>query len=189
MNSRISRFVGVVRLHVLVASCVVAGSVILAGWALIVRPIAGELVYHRMALSQNEQEYKRMIQERATFDRLQKEIDAVAPQDFEKIDRIVPVGRDVPHLIVELESLASETGVLLTDINVQEDDDAKAAKLLPAHVKPINVVITVAGADYAVTKRFLDAIEKNARLLDVKRFTFAKGVKSYTINLTGYYKE
>lgn len=176
------------RRHLLVGALLVACAVGSVGWFLFVMPIRARLATAQSLLRAGEEEATRQARERAAFDRLQSTIKKVRPEEFAKIDRIVPRGRDVPHLILELEALASETGILLKNVALQEGG-AENETALPKGVHPIGLVITVTGGDYVTLKHFLESIEKNGRIMDVRNFTFAKGLQSYTITIQAYYRE
>lgn len=176
------------RRHVLVSACIVAAIVFLLGWFLVLQPARARFVADSLSLRSMEEEGAKLREQNATFDRLQKAMKNVRPEELAKIDRIVPSGRDVPHLILELEALASETGILLKDVALQEGK-GDSDKSLPKGVKSIDLVVTVTGGDYATLKRFLEAVEKSGRILDVRNFTFSRGLQSYTINVQAYYRE
>lgn len=175
------------RMHPLSMGCAVAFLLGVGGWFLLLQPTSNDLATLRATHTTLVAEYDRLREEAAAADRLTKEVSRVTPEEFDKMSRIVPSGRDVPRLIVELESLASETGILLKDVGLGEGREG-LAKDLPKDVHAIDLVVTVTGGDYATLKRFLEAIEKNIRLLDVQSFMFSKGLQSYIINLRAYYR-
>lgn len=158
------------------------------GWFFLVGPLEARIVATKRTLIEREGQKERLTQEQVLFGRLRDELAKISPEVSEKINRLLPKGRDVPRLLVELEALANETGLLLKDIGVSEGktDDIKQ---FPNGVKPVDLVITVSAGDYATLKRFLDAVEKNVRLLNVKSFTFSKGLQAYTINVQAFYRE
>lgn len=176
------------RRHVLVAALLVVALVFSLGWFLVLQPARTRLATERSLLRSIEEEGARALEQRVALDRLRSAIANVRPEEFAKIDRTHPLGRDVPHLILELEAFASETGILLKNVALQESRGG-VEKLLPKGVKSIDLVVTVTGGDYATLKQFLEAIEKSGRILDVRNFTFARGLQSYTINVQAYYRE
>ncbi|MBI4281675.1 type 4a pilus biogenesis protein PilO [Candidatus Uhrbacteria bacterium] len=175
------------RTHPVLLGCAFAFLLGAGGWFFLLQPTSNNLAAARAAHTTLTAEYDRLREAEAAADRLTKEVSRVRPEEFEKMSRIVPSGRDVPRLIVELESLASETGILLKDVGLGEERES-SAKDLPKGVHAIDLVVTVTGGDYATLKRFLEAIEKNVRLLDVQSFMFSKGLQSYSINLRAYYR-
>src|SRR3989338_857999 len=98
------------RRHALVAALLVAAIVFSLGWFLVLQPARTRFAMGRSLLRSTEEERARALEQRATLDRLRSAIEDIRPEEFAKIDRIVPRGRDVPHLILELEAFASETG-------------------------------------------------------------------------------
>lgn len=176
------------RRHVLVSASIVAAVIFLLGWFLLLAPARARLSVERASLQSIEAESTKASAQRATLEHLRSAIKDIRPEEFAKIDRMVPLGRDVPNLILQLEALASETGILLKHVALQEGrggDD----KSLPKGVKSVDLVVTVTGGDYATLKRFLEAAEKSGRILDVRNFTFSRGLQSYTINVQAYYRE
>ena len=159
-----------------------------AGWFFFIRPLEARIAITRVATIEGIAAKERFAEQKATFERLRSDLTKVSPTIVDKISRLSPKGRDVPQLLVELEALANETGLLLKDIGVSEGK-TESEKAFPKGVKSIDLVITVSAGDYSTLKRFLDAVEKNVRLLNVKSFTFAKGLQSYIINVQAYYME
>lgn len=176
------------RRHALIAAALIGAIVFSLGWFLALEPARARLAAERSLLRSLEEERASVEEGAAAFDRLRSAIADVRPEEFAKIDRTHPRGRDVPRLILELEAFASETGILLKDVALQEGR-GDVAQSLPQGVKSIDLVVTVSGGDYATLKRFLEAIEKSGRILDVRNFTFARGLQSYTINVQAYYRE
>lgn len=171
------------------ASAIVCALVIGAlGWFFIIQPQSSAIALLRQEATTLSDEQDRLERERSTFEQSRADASKFGADNTQKIDRLVPRGRDVPRLIVELESLASETGVLLKNIGLAEAATDSTQKF-STPVSVADLVVTVTGGDYVTLKRFLEAIEKNSRLLDVRSFSFAKGLQDYTIRLRAYYRE
>ena len=99
-----------------------------------------------------------------------------AEDDLLKVADLLPAlgPKSVSELFVELESIASESGVLIQTINfgsASEQKDGKPAK----GYKTIDARLSVV-ASYGAFKKFAATIEKNQHLMDIIDVSVAKGV-------------
>ena len=98
-----------------------------------------------------------------------------AEDDLLKVADLLPLyGRkSVADLFIEMESIASESGVLIQTINfgsASEQKDGKSAK----GYKTIDARLSVV-ASYGAFKKFAATVEKNQHLMDIIDVTVAKG--------------
>jgi len=99
-----------------------------------------------------------------------------------KVYYILPVKKDVPGLIVQLEALASESGLVLNNINFTEKEIKKSATLKTGQGIPATelkqdckslIVSSEIGGSYQSFKSFLKALEYNVRIMDIKSIDFS----------------
>lgn len=77
--------------------------------------------------------------------------------NIDKLDKILPDKPEIPELIVQLEALASENGMILKSINFNKDK--------------LTAQVQLAGK-YQAFKKYLQALESNLRLLDITNLSF-----------------
>ncbi len=103
-------------------------------------------------------------------------------ESLEKTDYILPSDQDIPNLIVQLESLALEAGLILEEIEFLteeegfEDKARRARKTEEGTVakdyQTINVTLNLIGS-YSSFRELLRLIEENMRLMDVSFINFS----------------
>ncbi len=86
--------------------------------------------------------------------------------DIASLDKAIPSGQNVPELLVNLEAIASESGLILGNVNFKPKDlKAQGIKTLVAEIK-------VKGS-YPAFLNYLKAVEKSLRIFDVVSVSFA----------------
>lgn len=85
--------------------------------------------------------------------------------DFNYFSKAVPTGQDIPGLLVSLEALASENGVIFSVVNFKPKD------LKAPDVKTLIMEIKIKGS-YSAFQNYLGAMEKSLRLFDVTGVSF-----------------
>ncbi len=123
-------------------------------------------------------------------------------ESLEKVSYILPAEQDIPNLIVQLEALAFENGLVLESINLSSSEKTSSGmaeevresqqgttsqdyQILTANLKVIG--------DYSGFKNFLKAVENNIRLMDVVSLNFSGesgglGLFRFDITLKTYYQ-
>lgn len=124
-------------------------------------------------------------------------------ENLKKIDYILPSSQDLPNLIVQLEALALESGLVLDKIEFSEAEQETSGKakevrqseekVTPKDYRIISVSLTFIG-DYLLFKNFLKTVEENMRLIDVVAVDFGKESSettqlfNFNLSLKTYYK-
>ena len=118
----------------------------------------------------------------------------IAPQTLQDVEEALPQQPDVPKLLVMMSTLAQVNNVDLS--NVQFTVSRAAAQEGDAFggLETVDIGINVASLGYAGTRRYLDALERNLRLLDVGVISLqpsgamdsADGRWSYGLQLRAY---
>ena len=137
--------------------------------------------------------------------------------DLSKLYKMVPLGENIPDILVQLESLAVRSGINITGIDIKKEiikenknngSNRKSfvgglAGLLPeifteeinfdtlnSKLHRLNVNVKVSGTNnYFAIKNFLYSLERNLRLTDVKSFSYSSSSEEYSFILKMYYLE
>ena len=130
-----------------------------------------------------------------------------AGEDIEKLSLALPKERDLPYLITQFESLASNNGLLLESIEFEDpsqqttkrgerkDEDLKG---LTALFPYLSFKIELNGS-YQGLKGYLESLEDNARSMDIVAIDFSKedtievigsdlGIFKFNLELVIYYE-
>ena len=99
-----------------------------------------------------------------------------AEDDLLKVADLLPVfdPKSIADLFIELESVASESGVLIQTINFGSASEQKDGKPAKGH-KTIDARLSIVSS-YGAFKKFAATIEKNQHLMDIIDVSVAKGV-------------
>lgn len=88
---------------------------------------------------------------------------------LQKINFVIPKGQEKPELIVQIESLAKESGLIVESIVFKEVSQKESET---AGYKILNISLGLSG-NYQAFKNFLVAVEQNIRLMDVQSIDFS----------------
>ena len=101
--------------------------------------------------------------------------------ESEKIAQAIPLKEDLPGLLVQLEELTSQNGLILDNVNFSTE--AADTRKTAASVKSLAVNLSLSGGQTSF-KDFLKAIENNLRIMDVSSFSI-KGQTSFESAVSG----
>lgn len=135
---------------------------------------------------------------------MQQSYDDLEIRAWRSLDNILPKEGDVYLLFAQMETLARDNGLILSSININDglntDTDAqtKASKTakttattntsIADNIKTVNISLNLEGINsYENFKLFLDSIENNARILDIKSLSYSPEKSTYTVTLSTYY--
>lgn len=115
--------------------------------------------------------------------------ESVSSTDRARIESFLPDGVDNVQLIVDLNALASRSGMRLSDFNIAESkqDDRDPGRLaLEAETATDSLDITVSAiGTYAAFRTFLEGVEFSLRPMDLVRLTLTDSDTGvYTYNMT-----
>jgi len=124
-------------------------------------------------------------------------------ESIDKMDNILPPNVDIPDLIVQLEALVFEQGLILDKLEVKIPTEETASSRAEAartgqvaaavqKYKIVNIELGFTG-DYSALKNFLKATEENMRLIDIDSIGIspeaeASGIFNYDLTLKSYYQ-
>ena len=132
-------------------------------------------------------------------------------KDAEKINYALPLGKEMPNLIVQFEALGAEGGMTIEQIEFSsvEDQAISKAKIVRTETgegvaqqtgestkdyKTIAVNLKMSG-DYYAFKNFLVAVEKNIRLMNIETINFThlsswgSQLFNFEVSLKTYYQQ
>ncbi len=112
----------------------------------------------------------------------------VSASDRTTLSSLLPVGREIPDLIVELNAIAQDSGLTLGTLEIT-DFIAGPGETLPPAGKALTVAMDWRGGDEKTYRRLIGVVERNARVLDINSIRFAAGVPSLLMNATTYYMD
>lgn len=130
----------------------------------------------------------RLLNERtAQTNRLEKDSALLAtlpPEAIKTIEEMIPAAKDTEGLLQILEDRAAEFGFILRNLDIAEATEKESP--LP-QVRVLKLSLSVVGGDYAAFVKFLGALQKTARLLDVTSVSFSAGTGNYAVNAKSYW--
>lgn len=112
-------------------------------------------------------------------------LNSINKLDREKVDRMLPSSPDEPALIVALQTIARDSGLVLLSIDTKLGGESKGSA--DKNLKTVDVTLSIGGGDYAGLKTFLENVERNLRLSDVESFAYNPGSSAYSVRLRAYY--
>lgn len=173
---------------------IVALILILAGIALIffgAKPIWYEASALRIEHQKIDSTLSNLISLRTTRDNLLQAYNSVKKIDLDKLYKIVPSTSDNSGLLVYLEKTSSDRGIRLRRAEFEKEPATQQktiqANTLNYNVLPISFTVS---ASYDSFKSFISALERSARVMDVKDISFAVSKTNFfefTIKAKTYY--
>lgn len=185
-------------------------------WYFLFWPALRQTLQGRKDLTSWEQKLAQAQESKKKLDDLKIKYQTVQDEES-RILQAVPPSKDIPGLLVQMEALASQNGLILSSLNFvypESESGVRASIIeieeaegygsgtaesggvsLPAGVKVLSVTLSLNG-DYNSLKNFLRAVENNLRLTDVSKINFDEsgdktelGLGKLAIELSVYYKQ
>lgn len=160
--------------------------------------LKGEIKKHQEFLKEKEELTAKVNQLKQIYESRKDEIN--------KVFYVLPPGSDIPNLIVQLEALTSENGLILERLNFikqaktaqsveTEDKSSLAGQAMEKSYKTLGISLSVSGS-YQSFNSFLKALEFNARLMDIKSIDFSSAkteeaqgsIFTFDISVEAYYQ-
>lgn len=117
---------------------------------------------------------------------LEKNYGLLSKSDISKIDNILPSKEDVPGLLVQIEEIAETNNFNLLSLDISPVQNLAKSKQ-KSLINQLLITATIEGGEYSDLKLFLNQLESNLRLFDVKSLNFTSGSNLYTLNISTYY--
>lgn len=163
----------------------------------LVRPGIFQIKDLRSELKLKEEELTKIQEFLSKFEVLKKQYEE-GEEKREKLYQVLPQKPDIPGILVQLETLASENGLLLEDVNYSLPREGQEAGRPKVTFRKVVINLKVAGK-YKAFEKFLEATQNNLRIMDISIINLSAQIEkeegistiSYTYNLTMnmYYQE
>ena len=168
----------------LLPSCLTLVAVLLAlGYAFVFRAQLADIRNaDRVAALNDEHQAKQDYLKK--LDELNGQYASFDPEDVDRLRQMIPKEEDVPGLLAMLETSAAASDVQLTAVNFGAGDTTG----LPGvqGLSAVNVTISISHGDYGRFKLFLDALQSNLRLFDVRSANVNPAGASYSLTIRTY---
>jgi len=120
----------------------------------------------------------------AKLDELNAAFEAYDAEDVERIRAMIPMEEDTPGLMAILEAAAQNSDLQLTSINFAAGDTTGIPGV--QGLGALNISIAVQHGNYQRFKLFLESLESNLRLFDVRSANIAPVTASYSLTIRAY---
>ncbi len=125
----------------------------------------------------------------ASLQTLEKNYQAIPPDDVKRIAEIVPFEDDIPGLMASLEAVAKNDDVTVTNMGFSGGLGGESAGGGggPAGLfKPLDVSMNIQNVNYARFKLFLQSLERHLRLFDVGGVSINPSAAQYVFSMRTY---
>lgn len=124
-------------------------------------------------------------------DNLLSTYNSISKPDLDKLNQVIPQSTDIGNILISLEKIAQDRGIRLrkAEFKADQEDDIKTIQASNPMFNIIDISFVVS-ASYDSFKSFLDALEKNSRILDVTNISFSVGqtnLYEFTVQADAYY--
>ncbi len=168
----------------LLPSGLALAAVILAlGWLFVFRP---EFARIRQADRTARLQVERAAKEEylKKLDELNAAFEAYDAEDVERVRAMIPAEEDTPGLMAMLEAAARSSDLQLTSINFAAGDTTGIPSV--QGLGALNISIGLQHGNYQRFKLFLEALESNLRLFDVRSANINPVSASYSLTIRAY---
>ncbi|HAM95421.1 TPA: hypothetical protein DCP13_03380 [Candidatus Azambacteria bacterium] len=136
-----------------------------------VTPLYRDVLALRGSLAQKQQELIKKEETKVKVKEVLEQYETLAKQ-AEKVNISVPTGKDIPSLLVTMEALATESGMVMDSLVFGEAAPPAAPEAAVKKYRTLAINVSVRGT-YSAFKNYLATIENNVRLLDITNVSFA----------------
>ena len=169
--------------HVVPTGLAAIGVLLILGYLFVFRvQLASIRAADRVALLQTEYQAKQDYLNK--LDLLEKQYASFQPEDVARIRQIIPKDDDTPGILAMLDASAVAADVQLTSVNFGAGDIEGLPPV--TGLSTINVAIALQHADYERFKLFLESLESNLRLFDVRNVNLDVQNATYTLTIRTY---
>ncbi|HJV33139.1 MAG TPA: type 4a pilus biogenesis protein PilO [Patescibacteria group bacterium] len=169
--------------HLMPSGLALVGVLLALGYLFVFRP--------EFARIRQADRTARLQQERAGKEAYLKQLDdlnaayeAYDPEDVQRIRAMIPAEEDTPGLMAILEAAAQASDLQLTTINFATGDTTGLSGV--QGLGALNISIAVQHGNYQRFKLFLEALESNLRLFDVRSANINPVTSSYSMTIRAY---
>jgi Tfp pilus assembly protein PilO len=119
--------------------------------------------------------------------------EAIPAETLMRVDEALPRNDEIPKLLTTLSLIAERNGVELSGVQftpTEQPEGAKKGKRMSVELATLGIHLTLSSPGYRATRSFLEDIEENVRIMDVKSITVTgndqDGSIDYTLELIAY---
>lgn len=169
--------------NLLPAGAALVGVLLTLGYVFVFRP---EFARIRAADRTVRLQEERVAKEAylAKLDELNAAFESYDAEDVERIRMMIPSEEDVPGLMAIFEAAAQAGDLQLTSINFAAGDTTGIPPV--QGLEALNISISLQHGSYQRFKLFLEALEANLRLFDVRSASIAPVSASYALTIRAY---
>lgn len=148
---------------------------------------------HQETINRNNDMLVRAQELRQKREELQQKYNDIGEEDRKRLEKLLPDTVDNVRLILDINNIASDFGIAITDIGVTEEQETGGTNQITENTGEKYGTIELSfsvSATYETFKRFLETLEDSLRLVDVTSFTVNAGegvFYNYTVNLQTYW--
>ena len=169
--------------NLLPSSLALVGVLLAVGWLFVFRPEAARIrAADRTARLQEERSAKEAYLKK--LDELNEAFEAFDAEDVERIRRMIPSEDDMPGLMAIFEAAARASDLQLTSMNFAAGDTTGLPNV--PGLEALNISISVSHGNYERFKLFLEGLEANLRLFDVRSASISPVTASYGLTIRAY---
>lgn len=124
----------------------------------------------------------------------------ISQTDIELVSRVLPTQRAIPELLQQMESMGRESGLEVVAINVADVAETRAtarqqlqaevggaAARQSAAIKVMTLQLQISTNRYDRFKAFVNALQSNARIIDVESYVFSTDQEVQSLTAKTYY--
>ncbi len=168
--------------HLAWASFGLCALLLILGYAFVFRRQIAQLrIADRIAQLDGERGEKEAYLKK--LETLAREYADFAAEDVERARTMIPNEDDVPGILAMLEAASSSSDVLITAVNFAAADTSGVDV---KNVGALSIAISLQHGNYERFKLFLEALQDNLRLFDVRSASINPAAASYTLTLRAY---
>ena len=165
------------------AGLALVGVILALGYLFVFRPEFARIRQaDRTARLQEERTAKEAYLKK--LDELNAAFEAYDAEDVERIRMMIPNEEDTPGLMAILEAAAQNSDLQLTSINFAAGDTTGIPGV--QGLGALNISIGVQHGNYQRFKLFLESLESNLRLFDVRSANISPVTASYSLTIRAY---
>lgn len=169
--------------HLLPSGLALVAVLLLLGYAFVFRSqIAAIKAADRAAVLAEEHASKEAYLKK--LDELNAQYATFDKEDVERLRAMIPKEEDVPGILAMLEASANASDVQLTAVNFAASDTTGLPGV--SGLSAINVSVSLQHGDYGRFKLFLDDLESNLRLFDVRGANINPTAATYSLTIRTY---
>ncbi len=175
--------------------------ILLAGWFLVVRPLWNSVaaITKPNKIIEAEDNIKSDINQ---IEKINEQYRNLNNSELQRINLVLPKGRDIPTLLAQFEGLANEAELVIQSLDFigsgdegqvrgRAENNISQELGLPFKVNSLQINLTLGPGSYEQVKKFIADASSSLRLLELTSLTFSQsstGVQSgYVLNFRTMY--